>query len=248
MIAQCEPASSHSLASGAAGVGLNLLHLAHLLEDDDFLTQAISTGDRLASAMTAARPPGAKGTAGLFHGWSGPALLFIRLFEQTHDRGWLDLADRAVALDLRECVSKADGSLQVRDGRRTLPYLSVGGAGIALVLNELAEHLPRSTRLPDLVRGCFGEFVVHPGLALGRAGQLATLVLVNRRLRDPELEAAISCHLANLRWHAIPHGGGIAFPGHQLLRLSMDLNTGSAGVLLAVAAALDDSRPVLPFL
>ncbi|ANZ40856.1 serine/threonine protein kinase [Lentzea guizhouensis] len=248
VVARCEPASDHSLAGGAAGVALNLLHLADLLGERDFLAEAERIGDRLAAALPTAAPPGSKGTAGLFHGWSGPGLLFVRLFERTDDRRWLDLADQAVARDLRECVSKEDGSLQVRDGRRTLPYLSVGGAGIALVLNELAAHAPQSGLLTDLLRGCYGEFVIHPGLALGRAGQLATLALVNRRLRDPELDRAISCHLANLRWHALPHGGGIAFPGHQLLRLSTDLGTGSAGVLLAVTAALDDNRPVLPFL
>jgi hypothetical protein len=42
--------------------------------------------------------------------------------------------------------------------------------------------------------------------------------------------------------------GHLAVPGDQLLRLSMDLATGTAGVLLAAGAALHD-RPVhLPFL
>jgi len=39
----------------------------------------------------------------------------------------------------------------------------------------------------------------------------------------------------------------VAFPGDQLLRLSMDLATGSAGVLLALHAALDQGA-CLPFL
>ena len=41
---------------------------------------------------------------------------------------------------------------------------------------------------------------------------------------------------------------GLAFPGEQLLRLSMDVTTGSAGVLLALAAALDGHGTALPFL
>jgi hypothetical protein len=48
--------------------------------------------------------------------------------------------------------------------------------------------------------------------------------------------------IAGLRWHALPFGGGIAFPGDRLLRLSMDLATGTAGALLAVGLAS------LPFL
>jgi hypothetical protein len=44
------------------------------------------------------------------------------------------------------------------------------------------------------------------------------------------------------------YGGHLAFPGDQLLRLSMDLGTGTAGVLLALGAALHDEPVHLPFL
>ena len=39
-----------------------------------------------------------------------------------------------------------------------------------------------------------------------------------------------------MAWHAVPHEGHTAFVGDQLARLSMDLATGSAGVLLALSA------------
>jgi hypothetical protein len=52
-----------------------------------------------------------------------------------------------------------------------------------------------------------------------------------------------------LAWHAVDYGDGLAFPGDMLLRLSMDLGTGTAGVLLSVGAALAPGRtPTLPFL
>ncbi|MDQ4112929.1 MAG: hypothetical protein M3306_17830, partial [Actinomycetota bacterium] len=47
---------------------------------------------------------------------------------------------------------------------------------------------------------------------------------------------------------ALPYGGGLAFPGNQLLRLSMDLGSGTAGVLLALGAAFHDEPVHLPFL
>jgi hypothetical protein len=40
----------------------------------------------------------------------------------------------------------------------------------------------------------------------------------------------------------------MAFPGEQLLRLSMDLATGTAGVLLALGAAFHADPVHLPFL
>ncbi len=47
----------------------------------------------------------------------------------------------------------------------------------------------------------------------------------------------------------MPYQGHLAFPGHQMMRLSMDLATGTAGCLLALGAALGGDRPAqLPFL
>ena len=61
---------------------------------------------------------------------------------------------------------------------------------------------------------------------------------------DPRVAAQIR----RLVWHATSYKDGLAFPGDQLLRLSMDLATGTAGVLLAVHAALREDGADLPFL
>ncbi len=86
---------------------------------------------------------------------------------------------------------------------------------------------------------------IQPGLFSGRAGILPTSPVgrpTRRRIRK-------SCtHVRRLAWHAMPHGGGIAFPGTQLLRLSMDLATGTAGVLLALGAVLHDEPVGVPLL
>jgi serine/threonine protein kinase len=242
----------HGLNSGLSGIGLNLLHFENTRQDKDFLAQAVALGDRLATALPNAEPPGDKAKAGLLHGWSGPALLFVRLFERTGDRGWLALAEQALDRDLQECMIALDGSTQVRDGTfRTLPYVEIGSAGIAVVLNELARHAPDAecvAKMPDLLSSCTGEFVVHPGLMLGRMGLVATLSQATRRKPDSVLDHAIERHLAALAWHAIPYQNGLAFPGYQLRRLSMDLVTGSAGVLLTLASTVDRIGSMLPFL
>ncbi|HVW39857.1 MAG TPA: class III lanthionine synthetase LanKC [Amycolatopsis sp.] len=231
-----EQTRDHGLYSGLAGIGLNLLHFAKSRDDTTFRDQAIRLGVRIAD--TQPEPPGKFAKAGLIHGWSGPALLFVRLYESTGDEAWLDLADRALCRDLEECVTADDGSIQVRDGEaRTLPYLAVGSAGIAVVADVLAAHRPAAesvTRLPGLRDSCGGEFVIQPGLLYGRAGLMTAA------------PATAEAHLSRLGWHAVPYGGGVAFPGNRLLRLSMDVATGGAGVLLALAAL--DGSAVLPFL
>lgn len=52
---------------------------------------------------------------------------------------------------------------------------------------------------------------------------------------------------AALGWYAMAYEGRLAFPGHQMMRLSMDLSTGTAGCLLALDAAASGTAH-LPFL
>lgn len=243
-----EQTTDHALEGGLAGIGLTMLHFAAARQDNEFGRQALTTAVRLAEALETAAPPGNFARAGLLSGWSGPALLFVRLFERTGEPAWLAFADQALCRDLEECVEADDGALQVRDGAaRTLPYVGIGSAGILLVAEQLARHRPDAVAcesLPSLRESCRGEFVIHPGLFFGRCGLAVALGMTPDP--EPPIRAAIDLHLARLAWYAVPFKGGLAFPGNQLLRLSMDLKTGGAGILLALAALLD-GKEVLPF-
>lgn len=241
----------HGLSAGLSGVGLTLLHFADSRGTGAFADQAAELAERLAHQLDQAPGPGQKARAGLLHGWSGPALFFLRLYERTGDERWLDRSEQALERDLAETMVALDGSLQVRDGTfRSLPYVGIGGAGIALALTEFAAVAPERpcvAKLPGLLSGCTGEFVIQPAFTLGRAGLMATLAHAHRHLRDERFGQAADRHLRALGWHAVRYGGGLAFPGVQLRRLSMDLNTGGAGVLLAIASTVDGIPP-LPFL
>ncbi|MGW4061665.1 class III lanthionine synthetase LanKC [Amycolatopsis sp. NPDC004747] len=245
-----EQTTDHSLERGLAGIGLTMLHFATVRQDNEFGRQALNTAVRLAEALETAAPPGNSARAGLLSGWAGPALLFVRLFERTGESAWLSFADQALSRDLEECIEVDDGSLQVRDGAgRTLPYAGVGSAGILLVAEQLARHCPdaeASDSLSALRESCLGEFVLHPGLLNGRCG-LAVALAANPDVDEPSRVAAIDRHLAWLAWYAVPYKGGLAFPGNGLLRLSMDVKTGGAGILLSLASLLD-GKEVLPFL
>jgi hypothetical protein len=190
--------------------------------------------------------------AGLLRGASGPALLLLRSYERTGDQAFLDHALTALRLDLDRCVPAAGGTqLHTDDGSRTLPYLALGSAGIGLVLARYLAHRPDPE--PDLVEALDGIraaaralFYVQPGLFNGRAG----LVLSLADGRQPEAPPPddLADQIRRLGWHALSYQEHLAFPGDQLLRLSMDLATGSAGVLLALGAALHSTPVHLPFL
>jgi tRNA A-37 threonylcarbamoyl transferase component Bud32 len=245
---------SVDLYNGLAGAGLNLLHFAHRTGDTRLRDEAQAIADKVIQALDQRDDADpvlpSPDRAGLMWGWSGPALFLLRLAIETGDKGYLDLATRAIHRDLDECVAASDGSLQVGGaGGRVIPYLEVGSAGIALVIDELLDH--RSDErldesLAPLLRACSVEFVMQPNLTFGRAGLLAALSRAGRRL-DEDLRPTLARHLHRLDWHAVSYRGHTAFPGNELLRLSMDLATGTAGVLLAVHAATAATSRFLPF-
>lgn len=242
-----------SLFGGLAGIGTALLELAAPRGQPQLADAAVAVGMRMAAALQVEEAATKRARAGLLRGWSGPAMLFLALHEHTGDARWADRAEQAVARDLDCCVATPDATLQVGDGRRTLPYLEVGSAGIALALARLAAVRPHAdavASLPALLRACEAEFVVQPGLFAGRAGLVAALATVGRAVpgaaagSEQRMARMLDRHLDRFDWHALRYRGRLAFPGNRLLRLSMDLATGSAGVLLAASAALDVHRPV----
>ncbi|MGP3912344.1 class III lanthionine synthetase LanKC [Nonomuraea sp. 10N515B] len=230
-----------SLFSGLSGIGATLLHFGHLEE-----AQAVAC--RLAVAVERGEPQTGKSDveAGLMRGWSGVALFLIRLHERTGDPAWLDYAVRALHHDLDHCVVTGDGALMVEEkGVRTLPYLDVGSGGIALVIDELLacrKDERCADSLPALLIGPSRRFAIQADLFRGQASKIATLARLTHRVDRRE---TLESHLRDLSWHAIPYRGELAFPGSLGFRLSMDLATGGAGVLLAMSTAA--GGPFLPF-
>ena len=243
------------LHSGLAGIGLNLAHFAEITgesslwklvgEVTEFVAEELGDVDSVPTRSGWGNP-----YAGLPRGSSGPALLFLRLFDRTGDSALLDLAATALRQDLRRCVLREDGALEVDEGFRTSPYLLDGSVGIGLVLDRylaVRDDEQFATASRGIGVAAQSEFYIAPGLFSGRAGMILYLSrehLAGTAGADP----LVAGHLRRLEWHAVDYGGQLAFPGELLLRLSMDLATGSAGILLALGAALHD-RPVhLPFL
>jgi hypothetical protein len=243
------------LAGGLAGIGLNLLHFAQATGDRAFWDSAWRVTDAVAERLggeddvpkiSGGRHP----YAGLLRGSSGPALLFLRLYEHTGDSTLLDLAAVALRQDLRRCVPASYGPLEVNEGWRTMPYVADGSVGIGFALEDYLavredEAFAEAARQ---IRGAAeGQFYGQCGLLYGRAGMIMYL---SRRHRPGTAcsDPRVAAHVRRLGWHALSYEGELAFPGDQLLRLSMDLGSGNAGMLLALGSALHDEPVHLPFL
>jgi hypothetical protein len=251
------------LSSGRAGTALTLLHFATVTGDPRLLDTSLAHVLAAADELEKEGPASGRRKAGLMAGASGAALVLVRLYEHTGDHTLLDRAQTLLELDLERCVTAADGTVQVLDEYRVLPYIETGSTGIGLALNALLAHHPDSPtaryRTP-IRRAAEPEFIIQPGLFNGRAGLLGYLALAHRSLPPDgpdgpagvsdvdaadRRQTAIDRHRRLLALHQISYRGHLAFPGDQLLRLSADLATGSAGVLLALGTALAGT-PFLP--
>ncbi len=243
------------LFGGLSGIGLSLAYFAERTGEAELWSLTEDVAQLLADGLDGGSgvPGGCEGArprVGLMRGSSGPALLFLRLYERVGAPALLDLAATALRRDLRRCTRCENGSLEVNQGYRTMPYLADGSAGIGMVLKRYLQHASDDGFAEALagIRGAAGsQFCPEAGLLSGRAGMIA--LLADPR-PDPaaQLDPVVAGHVQRLRWHAVNYQGHLAFPGKGLLRLSMDLATGSAGVLLALGAAMHDDPVELPLL
>ncbi|MBG6090807.1 hypothetical protein IW256_004920 [Actinomadura viridis] len=229
------------LYGGLPGYALVLDHLAAAMGESAFTDAARRAADIVAGRSG----EGAPARPGLMHGGAGRALMFIRLYERGRDASLLDLAAAALRADLGACVKDRNGALYVDQGWRVMPYLGTGSVGIGLVIDEYLalRHDEEFEAARAAIRiAASSRYYAQPSLFSGRAGMLFYLA---RHDRDDPLVAR---HVRDLAWHALPFRDGLAMPGEHLYRLSMDLATGTAGVLLALGAALHDRPAGLPFL
>jgi len=241
------------LGGGLSGIGLNLLRLADVTGEPALreagLRAAGLVADKLGDVPDEDAPTisgGENPYAGLMRGWSGQALLLIRAYDDTGDSAFLDRAAVALRHDLRCCVFRENGSLEVNEGWRSMPYLGTGSTGVGLVLDEYLtrrhdEQFAEASKGAELAAR--SPMYILTGLFSGRAG-----ILYYRARRSPVTDPQVARQIRNLAWHALPYGEGMAFPGNEMLRLSMDLATGTAGVLLALGAALHEQPVTIPLL
>ncbi|REE98909.1 class III lanthionine synthetase LanKC [Thermomonospora umbrina] len=249
-------AASHSLSErwerlgvdlygGLPGYALALHELADLTGEESLREAGWRAAELVADRMDLlknVRP-------GFLYGGSGVALMFLRLYERTRDEGHLTHAAAALRRDLDSCVEDRNGALQVDDGSKLLPYIDKGSVGVGLVIDEYLALSPDDEAAVEFAEARDGIrtaaaslYYAQPSLFRGRAGMLLYL-----GRQDPD-DPVAHRHAKSLAWHAIPYENGLAFPGDQLYRLSMDLCTGTAGVLLALGAARADASADLPFL
>ncbi|MER2207949.1 MAG: lanthionine synthetase C family protein, partial [Rhodococcus sp. (in: high G+C Gram-positive bacteria)] len=230
-----------SLFQGLSGIGCLLLEES---ESSPAASSALALvtetlRDRLPEARAHVRSDdgidwATAGRGGLMRGPSGQALFWTRHYERTGDPRSLEHARQLVDIDLSVMQMCPDGSMQLREERRTMPYLGSGSVGVGLVLLQLVRHVdePRyASALLAIARAAAVEFTAQAGLLNGRAGLILFLGELSKTPYAADCEQTLAQQFQLLGLHSLDHAGGLYFPGEQNLRLSTDWATGSAGIL-----------------
>ncbi|MDF2898626.1 MAG: hypothetical protein K0Q46_5412 [Rhodococcus erythropolis] len=234
-----------SLFGGLSGIG------CLLLEESESCPAASSTlalvtetlRDRLPAARAHVRFTdgtswATTGRGGLMRGPSGQALFWTRHYERTGDPRSLEHARQLVDIDLSVMRMCPDGSMQLTEERRTMPYLGSGSVGVGLALLQLVRHVdePRyASALLAIARAAAVEFTAQAGLLNGRAGLILFLGELSKSpYAGADCEQTLAQQFQLLGLHSLNHAGGLHFPGEQNLRLSTDWATGSAGILASL--------------
>jgi hypothetical protein len=245
--------TSATLGGGAAGTALGLLAHHRRTGDQRWLDLArklleqIPSGDELTAQLSKTM------RSGLVGGRTGVALALHTLYRTTNDEALFTQGMRLLGEELTYAESlpgNAVGFRATKADRRVYPYVFAGSAGYAAVLsrylaaNTKADYEEQFT-LDDVtlnaaevlnrcLKACTAHFAVFPGLFQGLAGLTTTLADVADRLGRPELKEVALTNARGLFRYAIPHPAGTAWQGEPGHRLSTDLWSGSAGVLLTL--------------
>lgn len=235
---------SDDFSRGLAGIAVQQLD-----HDIDF---AVGLARRATRRSQTGRGQDALGrTPGLLRGWAGLALAQALVGKAADDDFLLDAAVQSLAMDRRRRQDSHPGvaGLGEGDGRRTFPYLENGSAGY-LVAYSVLRRQGLDTGLAGVddgvaafVAALTSDVYAFDGLLRGRAGILAGLLSVSPWF---EVADAIQKQTMYLRQGLLRWNGGIFSASDQLLRLSTDIGTGSAGVLLMFLSVEEQTHLWLP--
>lgn len=228
-----------SLLSGLAGIGIALISLLRTEHSVIVEKKVEEVSMRLQELMqeefelTIEDPDGV--AVGLFCGWTGVALFFLLLYRIKREERWLELAIKALDKDIVKCTYDDYGVYHVDDNKRFFPYLDGGSLGIGMVILEIKKHLGKDymeKELEGLRKQNYTRCCHNVGLFRGYAGFLA--YANSDALFSGEEFIKYEHMLESLNLFLIEEEGRMYCPGDYSYKLSGDLFSGSAGVMLTL--------------
>ena len=247
----------HSLYGGLSGFALAMISVGDHVGEPRLADAAIRAAETVAAPYAAAGGAVRPRDRGRVPWRRRPAARRVGEGTAVHP---LVRADRRPGLPRRRrgCHSRRPGTMRHRRQWRAAGRRRLADAAVPRPRQRRHRHGDRPVHGAPSERGVRGRGPrdqARRQLRLLRAGRPVQRprrddrlpVRHTRRERAGRGRRVVGAQVDRLAWHAVRYAGGLAFPGDMLLRLSMDLGTGTAGVLLGTAAALAPGGAALPF-
>lgn len=234
--------SDITFRSGLAGIALSYAFLYEKTKVIKYLETTIDMADKILAYIENGGEIRIKDWAaipiGLIDGWSGISLLFSKLYQLTGEQKWKDFAVELIKKDLEKTqISKKQEILQSLDDRmRLLPYLSGGSLGIAVAiwfLNLQSSKKYFKNELHMILNLSKLRCTFSAGLFEG----MGSLLLIPSMMEEGTEYINTQEQLLNKLYLYLIHEEnekGLLCPGNFSYRLSEDVYSGSAGLILAL--------------
>jgi hypothetical protein len=236
---------------GDAGHGLTQLFFHRRLGQEKFLSRALQTFEALKPGLREARgmyfyPNAGDVYFGLAHGASGIAYFLLRLSQATGQAEPLQYARGLLEFELAQAKERDGHVVWQRSSQDAVhsPYWRVGSAGIGSVLvrfhTALGEprYLDMARRIAHYLEG---KYSVFPGYLSGMAGLGQLFIDLHQATREARYQEEALRYADRIMLHALERDGGLVFPGEELIRISADFGTGSAGIGLFLDRLLKEN-------
>lgn len=226
---------------GAAGIGLASLFFWRKTGENHFLDNARKAGDRILGAAQSDESGyyWINADGGLYygyaHGSAGISLFLLYLHLATGEDKYLKYAIAGMDYEIAQGVVKDDYIVWNRSNLDNFlsPYWRYGNAGIGSVLIRFFEILKEDRYkavAEKAARYLALKYAVLPGQFIGLSGIGEFLIDMyyfteDRRYIDQAFKVAEGVLLFQIK-----RPQGVAFPGEELIRISDDYGTGSAGI------------------
>lgn len=238
-----------TLSTGIAGLGLSYISFYSCTKDEYFLQKAFDIYEILKEHFikdkTIVMSNDSDMPYGLMNGWSGISLfiLYVSKFLSSPTEGYnlsIEMLNYEIEnnISINEELELAQIEEYSLGHKRVIPYLGEGGAGLALIIIEFLKTNPyfNKEKYKDLLNKTLNISNLYSTYTSGLfRGATGMIVLANAESFIRENNSVIEHAISSLNNYMLYNDEvGLVTPGEFGYRLSMDLQTGTSGILLAL--------------
>lgn len=233
-----------SMISGLSGIGYSFLRMYKKTRNEKYLRLSKDIIDSLLKKFHEKKYKGTLNEdfspIGLITGWTGLSYLLLELYEIEKTPEIIDFAKLCIEEDLSKCKQDNNNGLYVDFDNILSPYLLGGSAGIGICIQKFKNLgcFDYDIQLSEIEKIAETKSFYNIGLFRGTAGILQ--LIANMKGKDRELYLSRFIDMLNI--YLIERDDDIWVPGEFCYKLSEDVFSGRAGLLLVLHDVLTEER------